>query len=303
MYNTFFAIAIFLFAHVLCQTPSTYFVNPPAAGGELFFAENKAYAVGSVIDIQWVTDEDDYNIFLWQQSLGVQSAAEGSGPIYTKILGSDEEGGFSWTVTPQQFSLNQSNVFFLALTPAGAQDLDGATTSHYINLTAASDTAPLNTTPLVSSPASSTLAPSTQATSTSKPTTTATATSTPSPVPPAPQTASPSTSSSSTTIGVGVGLGLGIPLLLLIGFIAIPRRYRRKLFAAKPPSYANSIDRDNVYTFSAQPAKSYIGELPSRELGHSSLAESRPNVHAEAVELDGWQMRMSRAGRTVANNS
>jgi len=53
--------------------------NPPAAGDELFFAENKAYAVGSVPDVQWVTDEDAYNIFLWQQSLGVESAAEGSG--------------------------------------------------------------------------------------------------------------------------------------------------------------------------------------------------------------------------------
>ncbi|ETI22899.1 hypothetical protein G647_04693 [Cladophialophora carrionii CBS 160.54] len=297
MYNIFLVVGVCLFVHVLCQTPSTYFVNPPAAGDELFFAENKAYDVGSVIDIQWVTDEDDYNIFLWQQSLGVQSAAAGSSPIYTKILGSDEEGGFSWTVTLQQFSLNQSNVFFLALTPAGAQDLNGATTSHYINLTAAPDIAPV-----VSSPTSSTLASSIQVTSTLIPTMTATVTSTPQPVPPASQTTGTSSSSSSTTIGVGVGLGLGIPLLLLIGFIAVPRRYRRKLFAAKPPSYANSIERDNVYSISAQPAKGYIGELPSRELGRPSL-ETRQNMHAEAVELDGWQMRMSRAGRAPANNS
>jgi hypothetical protein len=85
MYNIIFAIALCLIVRVLCQTPSTYFVNPPAAGDELFFAENKAYAVGSVIDIQWVTDQDAYNIFLWQQSLGVQSAAEGSSPIYSEF--------------------------------------------------------------------------------------------------------------------------------------------------------------------------------------------------------------------------
>ncbi|OCT54585.1 hypothetical protein CLCR_03037 [Cladophialophora carrionii] len=296
MYNTFFAVGVCLFVHVLCQTPSTYFVNPPAAGDELFFAENKAYAVGSVIDIyngslMRMTTTYSYGSKALVFNLPPQAAAQ-----YT-ILGSDEEGGFSWTVTLQQFSLNQSNVFFLALTPAGAQDLDGATTSHYINLTAAPDIAPV-----VSSPTSSVLAPSIQVTSTLIPTTTATVTSIPPPVPPASQTAGPSSSSSSTTIGVGVGLGLGIPLLLLIGFVAVPRRYRRKLFAAKPPSYANSIERDNVYSISAQPAKGYIGELPSRELGRPSL-EIRQNMHAEAVELDGWQMRMSRAGRAPANNS
>ncbi|KAJ9611583.1 hypothetical protein H2200_004767 [Cladophialophora chaetospira] len=292
MYSSLFAIWFSIIVRVVSQTPSTFFVSPPAAGDQLFFAENEVYTIGSVFDVQWVTDLDAYNIFLWQQSLGIQTAAEGSGPVYTKIAGSDEEGGFSWTTTAQQFSLNQSNVFFLALSPAGSQDLDGATTSHYINLTAASDTAPSS-----SSSVSATLPSSIQSTSNSVPPATATVTlSPPSTPPPSQITPSPS-SSSATKIGVGVGLGLGIPLLLLIGFSLVPRRHYKQFFAAKPPSYANSIDRDNVLMPNTQPYKNFVvEELPTSELGHHSDTATQHNAHAGAVELDGWQRRMTRGG-------
>ncbi|KAJ9502458.1 hypothetical protein H2202_001579 [Exophiala xenobiotica] len=300
MNHLLLAIGLSSLARVAAQTPSTYFVNPPAAGGGLFFAENKVYAVDSSINVQWVTDEDSYDIFLWQQSIGVESATEGSSPIYTKITGSEEDGGFSWTVALLQFSLNQSNVFFLALSPAGAVDLNSAVTSHYFNVTAASDT-----TSSVSSPASSTFT-SFEPASTSIPTTTiATATFSPSSSSTLSPTADKSSSSSNTTIGVGVGvgLGLGIPLLLIIGFMLVPRRYRSKVFALKPPSYANSIDPDNAYLVGDQPAKAHIDELPTSELDHRSLTQSRQNVQGVAVELDAWQMRMSRAGHQPRNNS
>ncbi|KIW74410.1 hypothetical protein Z517_12350 [Fonsecaea pedrosoi CBS 271.37] len=286
------AVGLCLITRVVSQTPSTYFINPPAAGDELFFAENQAYAVGSTFNVEWVTDEDAYNIFLWQQSLTVQSAAEGSSPIYTKITGSDEEGGFSWTVSSQQFSLVQSNVFFLALSPAGKQDLDGATTSHYFNVTAASESTSSSSSSATSTPSSS--APPT---SISVPTTTATVTFAPTPIISPSQTAVSSSSSKSnnaTGVGLGVGLGLGIPLLLLLGFTLMPRKYRRKLFATKPPSYANSVDRDNAYTDHAVPSKPYVNELPSTE---TSLARAQHNQYAAPVELDGWQTRMSRAGQ------
>ncbi|EXJ57846.1 uncharacterized protein A1O5_12404 [Cladophialophora psammophila CBS 110553] len=299
MYCLLFAVSFSIFAQVISQTPSTYFINPPAAGDQLFFAENQAYAVGSTFDVQWVTDQDAYNIFLWQQSLNVQSAAEGSSPIYTKITGSKEEGGFSWTVSLQQFSLNQSNVFFLALSPAGEQNLNGATTSHYFNVTATSDAASDTTSSVTS--VSSSAGP----TSTSAPTTTATVTFSPTPVASPSQTAvpavsSPSTSSTTIGVGVGVGVGLGIPLLLLIGFTLVPRRYRRKLFAAKPPSYANSVDPDNTYPVVTQPAKNYVGELPNSEV---AFAATQQNQNAAPVELDGWQLRMSRAGQPPGNRS
>ncbi len=84
MNHLLLAIGLSCLARVASRTPSTYFVNPPAAGDALFFAENKAYAVGSSIDVQWVTDQESYDIFLWQQSLGVEFATEGSSPIYSK---------------------------------------------------------------------------------------------------------------------------------------------------------------------------------------------------------------------------
>lgn len=66
-------------AQAISQTPATYFLNPPATG------DNPIYTVGSQIDVQWITNMTSYNIFLWQQDLNVQAAAEGTQPIYSML--------------------------------------------------------------------------------------------------------------------------------------------------------------------------------------------------------------------------
>ena len=74
---TLLIVAFALIVRGMSQAPATYFLNPPASG------DNVVWTIGTQTDLQWVTNLTAYNIFLWQQSLNVQSAAEGSEPLYS----------------------------------------------------------------------------------------------------------------------------------------------------------------------------------------------------------------------------
>jgi hypothetical protein len=198
-----------------------------------------------------------------------------------KLLGSAEESEFQWLVTSQQFSLQQSNVFFLALSPSGAVSLEGASTSHYFNLTAASEATPSSSTSALNSGVPSPTKTDAASTGSQSPPSQSTGS------PPA-QAATSSSTTSTTTIGIGVGLGLGIPLLLLVIYILSPRQYRRKFFAKKSRSNADIVDQGRPHAVTVVPNKNFVGEMTGNEQNYHFPTDTRADnapVKIPAVEL------------------
>ncbi|MCJ1434589.1 hypothetical protein MMC27_003958 [Xylographa pallens] len=268
------------------KTPSTYWTSPLDAGLAGFYAEDTVYQTTTTAQLRWVTNETFYSIYLFQQQSASYAALGPS--IYTKVETSPEQGGFTWTVGLESFSLANSSVFFFSLAPSGALTKQ-AFTSHYFNISKSA--VPITTT-------SSSRSIITTATSTAKPTSTSLSTTTTSSTPIStspPSSASPSPSSletsSTTTHGLSIGLGIGIPLILLLLTLISFLIYRRR---KQDRSYG--IARQNEPTVqqraSADPFERFSGsglrlekyrELPGEErLAELGTVEERERG---AVEL------------------
>lgn len=59
------------------QDNNNYFLKPPPAGQQLLFVDNDVYNIGDSVAVQWRTEDVQYSIWLWQQSLAVESAVLG----------------------------------------------------------------------------------------------------------------------------------------------------------------------------------------------------------------------------------
>lgn len=59
----------FFITHIYAQSnPTSFFIEPPAVGQAQLYFDNKAYAMGSTLNVKWVTDEAYYVVCLWQQN-------------------------------------------------------------------------------------------------------------------------------------------------------------------------------------------------------------------------------------------
>lgn len=68
-----------------------YWIEPANAGQPLFFANNPTWTLGDRVSLQWVTDNNEYGIYLWQQSPTVGSASRGASiysmcPLYLFMI-------------------------------------------------------------------------------------------------------------------------------------------------------------------------------------------------------------------------
>ncbi|KAI0132648.1 hypothetical protein BJ170DRAFT_691786 [Xylariales sp. AK1849] len=97
------------------------------------FSNNEVYTIGEIETIQWTTTYSGYTIDLYQQALTQHSAARGP-TIFQTVKGAVTQ--FDWSVQLYSFDLNQSNVFFLWLSPTSSNSTDKPST-HYFNITAA----------------------------------------------------------------------------------------------------------------------------------------------------------------------
>ncbi|OIW25307.1 hypothetical protein CONLIGDRAFT_691213 [Coniochaeta ligniaria NRRL 30616] len=214
------------------DNPAGTWFNPPGC-----YCPNPVYAVGETIELHWATPYPNYSIALWQSfppgaaTLGpiiyrmfdhhVRETA--LGPVLTSSRPEtfqSTNGFFNWSVSPVEFNLSVSNVFFFWLfsltSPQGTQHpKDPSLSSHYFNLTEPEEAV---TTAFSPSASSSTTASSTyvSASVSSSPNTTTNPT-------------GEQAGSLSSGVSAGIGLGITIAVICLIaGALWWYRRQRRK---------------------------------------------------------------------------
>ncbi|KID94097.1 hypothetical protein MAJ_09936, partial [Metarhizium majus ARSEF 297] len=136
---TFILFLCALAANAVCKTN---FTQPPANGPNANYQDNPVYQQGQKIDVQWKSDLDTMDLFVFQQY-----PAAGKGVQFLKKL---REGTRStsliWTVSLDGLSRNvprgENAILYFAVLRARSPDRDG--TSHYFNVSvpdAASTTA------------------------------------------------------------------------------------------------------------------------------------------------------------------
>ncbi|KJK87876.1 hypothetical protein H633G_08296 [Metarhizium anisopliae BRIP 53284] len=137
---TFILFLCALAANAVCKTN---FTQPPANGPNANYQDNPVYQQGQKIDVQWKSDLDTMDLFVFQQY-----PAAGKGVQFLKKL---REGTRStsliWTVSLDGLSRNvprgENAILYFAVLRARSPDRDGG--SHYFNVSvpdAASTTAP-----------------------------------------------------------------------------------------------------------------------------------------------------------------
>lgn len=247
-----------------------YFIQPPDRGDNSLYSSDNIYTVGDVLVVQWVTTQDLYSIWLWQQNMNEEAAVSGPAifsefsliavcpckPPASNTATASQSGtsssSYNWTIALQPFDLSLSPVFFLQLGPTGDASASDSTTCHYFNLT------------MPDTSTTSTSSSSTSSSYVSTATVTATPTSSSSAAAQT-QNGKSDNNQSTNTLGLGLGLGLGIPLLLaLLGGAIYLLRRRKKQEAAghvypanppvseRPPVHYHDVDRNSAYS-SAKP--------------------------------------------------
>ncbi|KAK5947469.1 hypothetical protein PMZ80_001619 [Knufia obscura] len=183
--------------------------------------DRPVYQIGSTLEVQWTTTDDEYRVILCHISnLTTYSATRGS-TIYTKALSDTENDGFNWTVDDQTFGL-EINVFLLAFQPLDTTlPLNESAYSQYFNLTteAISTSTTSSATIVESAPPSATAPPPSETTSPNS-----------SPEPSSSPVAEPISSglSSGASIGLGVGVGIGGVAIIILAYLAFVRYRKRK---------------------------------------------------------------------------
>ncbi|KIW72025.1 hypothetical protein PV04_00249 [Phialophora macrospora] len=223
-------LSIWLVAHAVdADTPETFFIDPPSPSTGSLYIGDPLLELNSQFTVRWSTNLTTYGIYLWQQDLDSQTANVDTNSIYTVASGPTGEASFDWTVSPGDFILETSPVFFFTI--GTGPTLTNAFTCHYFNITTQALTTTSSTTALSTS--TSTSATATSEGTTSSTTTTLSTTSTAPPTTSSPPTAIPSAASAAPTaskrddglaIGLGVGLGLAALLAAFLGYTVLKRR-------------------------------------------------------------------------------
>ncbi|KAL6233359.1 hypothetical protein BDW75DRAFT_242077 [Aspergillus navahoensis] len=182
-----------------------YFTNPASNSNSQAIP---TYELGSIQNITWTTNLDDYNISIWQRApgnlTGVGSRGNGGsesisvsiqgGIIFAQSTATVRVNTFTWAVQTYSLDLTLSSIFYLSI------EGDAPSTSGDFNIT--------------TTPPSSSLWPNSSTT-----------------VSPIPNPASTETASSLTSTGkiaLGLGVGVGAPLITLLAILApsyIPTRH------------------------------------------------------------------------------
>ncbi|KAE8361815.1 hypothetical protein BDV27DRAFT_160374 [Aspergillus caelatus] len=236
-------------------TSNNRFINPPAANS----AENPVWVLGEEQVVSWMTTWTTFNISLWHQSLGKQTAVS-VGNIYTQI----EDIGvtnFTWKVQTYGASIEDSPIFFFWIN-ANPTSPGFRLTSNYFNIT--------------DKPRASSTSTSFTATSTSEPmSTSSSTTSTTSSAPTETSQASSSSKSGldpSAKVGLGVGVGIGVPAIALLAVLTYLKyrqsRSRRRAIPPMEPTFAQM----------QQPWTQPPAPQPPKELPGSQVTEWRSEL-------------------------
>ncbi|EIT81220.1 hypothetical protein BDV35DRAFT_289520 [Aspergillus flavus] len=204
------------------------FINPPAANS----AENPVWVLGEQQVISWMTTWTTFNISIWHQSLGEETAYS-LGDIYTQIQDIGVTN-FTWKVQTYGAKLEDSPIFFFWIN-ANPTSSGFRLTSNYFNIT--------------DKPRATSTSTSFTATSTSESKSTSSSTSTTTSAPSetsATETSQASSSNSgldpSAKVGLGIGVGIGVPAIALLAVLAYLKyrqsQSRNRSIPAVEPAFA-----------------------------------------------------------------